>query len=126
MTLKASFKELALLMFFLFIGVILFSSAIYYSEAGNERTSFKSIPKYVDSFVKQSFYFRESSSINKIRLTKFFLNLLILSPLRLIFLHNLPIGTLSSPLHLLIVISTAFLSFNHIEPTALFGGRSLR
>lgn len=45
MTLKASFKELALLMFFLFIGVILFSSAIYYSEAGNERTSFKSIPK---------------------------------------------------------------------------------
>lgn len=46
MTLKASFKELALLIFFLLIGVILFSSAIYYCDAGNERTSFKSIPKY--------------------------------------------------------------------------------
>lgn len=35
MTLKASLRELALLMFFLLIGVILFSSAIYYAEAGN-------------------------------------------------------------------------------------------
>lgn len=35
MTLKASMRELALLMFFLFIGVILFSSAVYYAEAGN-------------------------------------------------------------------------------------------
>lgn len=37
MTLKASLRELALLMFFLFIGVILFSSAVYYAEAGSER-----------------------------------------------------------------------------------------
>lgn len=34
MTLKASMRELGLLMFFLFIGVILFSSAVYYAEAG--------------------------------------------------------------------------------------------
>lgn len=37
MTLKASLRELALLIFFLFIGVILFSSAVYYAEAGAER-----------------------------------------------------------------------------------------
>lgn len=44
MTLKASLRELALLIFFLFIGVILFSSAVYYAEAGAERSHFKSIP----------------------------------------------------------------------------------
>jgi hypothetical protein len=44
MTLKASLRELALLIFFLFIGVILFSSAVYYAEAGSERSYFKSIP----------------------------------------------------------------------------------
>ncbi|KAI1301743.1 Potassium voltage-gated channel protein Shaker [Halotydeus destructor] len=44
MTLKASMRELALLMFFLFIGVILFSSAVYYAESGSERSFFKSIP----------------------------------------------------------------------------------
>ncbi|RWS30875.1 uncharacterized protein B4U80_08491 [Leptotrombidium deliense] len=44
MTLRASMRELGLLMFFLFIGVILFSSAVYYAEAGNERSHFKSIP----------------------------------------------------------------------------------
>src|SRR5437879_5512060 len=33
MTLKASMKELALLIFFLLIGVVLFSSAVYYAEA---------------------------------------------------------------------------------------------
>lgn len=44
MTLKASLRELGLLMFFLLIGVILFSSAIYYAEAGSERSYFKSIP----------------------------------------------------------------------------------
>uniref|UniRef100_T1KEA1 BTB domain-containing protein n=1 Tax=Tetranychus urticae TaxID=32264 RepID=T1KEA1_TETUR len=44
MTLKASLRELALLMFFLLIGVILFSSAVYYAEAGSERSYFKSIP----------------------------------------------------------------------------------
>ncbi|RWS06634.1 potassium voltage-gated channel protein Shaker-like isoform X2, partial [Dinothrombium tinctorium] len=44
MTLRASMRELGLLMFFLFIGVILFSSAVYYAEAGSERSNFKSIP----------------------------------------------------------------------------------
>ena len=44
MTLKASLRELALLIFFLFIGVILFSSAVYYAEADLERSYFKSIP----------------------------------------------------------------------------------
>jgi len=37
-------RELALLIFFLLIGVILFSSAVYYAEAGSERSYFKSIP----------------------------------------------------------------------------------
>lgn len=44
MTLRASLRELGLLMFFLIIGVILFSSAVYYAEAGSERSYFKSIP----------------------------------------------------------------------------------
>uniref|UniRef100_T1KBN6 BTB domain-containing protein n=1 Tax=Tetranychus urticae TaxID=32264 RepID=T1KBN6_TETUR len=44
MTLKSSMRELALLMFFLLIGVILFSSAVYYAEAGHEKSNFKSIP----------------------------------------------------------------------------------
>jgi hypothetical protein len=44
MTLKASLRELALLIFFLLIGVILFSSAVYYAEAGSEKSYFKSIP----------------------------------------------------------------------------------
>lgn len=44
MTLKASLRELGLLMFFLFIGVILFSSAVYYAEADSEKSFFKSIP----------------------------------------------------------------------------------
>ncbi|RWS30107.1 potassium voltage-gated channel protein Shaker-like protein, partial [Leptotrombidium deliense] len=44
MTLKASLRELALLIFFLLIGVILFSSAVYYAEAGSEKSHFKSIP----------------------------------------------------------------------------------
>ncbi|XP_030622943.1 potassium voltage-gated channel subfamily A member 7-like [Chanos chanos] len=43
-TLKASMRELGLLIFFLFIGVILFSSAIYFAEADHENTSFISIP----------------------------------------------------------------------------------
>ncbi|XP_076369919.1 potassium voltage-gated channel protein Shaker-like isoform X2 [Tachypleus tridentatus] len=43
-TLKASMRELGLLIFFLFIGVILFSSTVYYAEADNERSNFKSIP----------------------------------------------------------------------------------
>ncbi|KAM8720384.1 hypothetical protein ACLKA7_006433 [Drosophila subpalustris] len=43
-TLKASMRELGLLIFFLFIGVVLFSSAVYFAEAGSESSFFKSIP----------------------------------------------------------------------------------
>ncbi|XP_046434317.1 potassium voltage-gated channel protein Shaker isoform X6 [Neodiprion fabricii] len=43
-TLKASMRELGLLIFFLFIGVILFSSAVYFAEAGSQESFFKSIP----------------------------------------------------------------------------------
>ncbi|XP_065578511.1 potassium voltage-gated channel protein Shaker-like isoform X2 [Artemia franciscana] len=43
-TLKASMRELGLLIFFLFIGVVLFSSAVYFAEAGSESSLFKSIP----------------------------------------------------------------------------------
>ncbi|KAG5670750.1 hypothetical protein PVAND_000991 [Polypedilum vanderplanki] len=46
-TLKASMRELGLLIFFLFIGVVLFSSAVYFAEAGSDSSLFKSIP---DSF----------------------------------------------------------------------------
>ena len=42
-TLKASISELGMLIFFLLLGVILFSSAIYYAEQG-QNDSFKSIP----------------------------------------------------------------------------------
>lgn len=44
-TLKASLRELALLIFFLFIGVILFSSAAYFAEVDSPKTSFTSIPE---------------------------------------------------------------------------------
>ena len=43
-TLKASMHELGLLMFFLFIGVILFSSAVFFAEGDMEETTFESIP----------------------------------------------------------------------------------
>lgn len=43
-TLRASMRELGLLIFFLFIGVILFSSAIYFAEADHTSTAFISIP----------------------------------------------------------------------------------
>ncbi|XP_033902847.1 potassium voltage-gated channel subfamily A member 2 [Acipenser ruthenus] len=43
-TLKASMRELGLLIFFLFIGVILFSSAVYFAEADEEESQFISIP----------------------------------------------------------------------------------
>ncbi|CAL4085415.1 unnamed protein product, partial [Meganyctiphanes norvegica] len=42
--LKASTKELALLIFFLFIGIVLFASAVYFAEAGQEDSHFESIP----------------------------------------------------------------------------------
>ncbi|KAB5553602.1 hypothetical protein PHYPO_G00040460 [Pangasianodon hypophthalmus] len=44
-TLKASLRELALLIFFLFIGVVLFSSAVYFAEVDSPGTSFTSIPE---------------------------------------------------------------------------------
>ncbi|XP_061556853.1 potassium voltage-gated channel subfamily A member 7 [Phycodurus eques] len=44
-TLKASLRELALLIFFLFIGVILFSSAVYFAEVDRPDTNFTSIPE---------------------------------------------------------------------------------
>ena len=43
-TLKASMRELGLLIFFLFIGVILFSSAIYFVEMDVDSSKFSSIP----------------------------------------------------------------------------------
>ncbi|CAH2220722.1 potassium voltage-gated channel subfamily A member 10 [Pelobates cultripes] len=43
-TLKASMRELGLLIFFLFIGVILFSSAVYFAEVDEPKSQFVSIP----------------------------------------------------------------------------------
>ncbi|XP_029428956.1 potassium voltage-gated channel subfamily A member 10 [Rhinatrema bivittatum] len=43
-TLKASMRELGLLIFFLFIGVILFSSAVYFAEVDEPKSQFTSIP----------------------------------------------------------------------------------
>ncbi|XP_068673866.1 potassium voltage-gated channel subfamily A member 3-like [Montipora capricornis] len=42
-TLRSSSRELAMLMFFLFIGVVLFASAVYYAELGSQ-SNFESIP----------------------------------------------------------------------------------
>lgn len=43
-TLKASFRELLLLIFFLIIGIVIFSSLVYYCEREVSKTEFTSIP----------------------------------------------------------------------------------
>ncbi|XP_041110256.1 potassium voltage-gated channel subfamily A member 2-like [Polyodon spathula] len=44
-TLQASMRELGLLIFFMFIGVILFSSAVYFAETDEQSSVFTSIPE---------------------------------------------------------------------------------
>lgn len=44
-TLKASFRELFLLIFFLCIGIVIFASLVYYCEKSQESTKFTSIPR---------------------------------------------------------------------------------
>ncbi|XP_028333703.1 potassium voltage-gated channel subfamily A member 7 isoform X2 [Physeter macrocephalus] len=44
-TFRASMRELGLLIFFLFIGVVLFSSAVYFAEADRAESHFTSIPE---------------------------------------------------------------------------------
>ena len=43
-TLRSSSRELAMLIFFLLIGVVLFASAVFYAEQDNKESAFSSIP----------------------------------------------------------------------------------
>lgn len=43
-TFKASVQELMLLMFFMMIGLVLFSSGMYFAESGIKESKFESIP----------------------------------------------------------------------------------
>lgn len=43
-TLRSSSRELAMLIFFLLIGVVLFASAVFYAEQDNKKSQFRSIP----------------------------------------------------------------------------------
>ena len=43
-TLRSSSRELAMLIFFLLIGVVLFASAVFYAEQDSEKSQFNSIP----------------------------------------------------------------------------------
>ncbi|XP_035704163.1 potassium voltage-gated channel protein Shaker [Folsomia candida] len=45
LTLKSSMSELFLLIFFVFLGVIMFSSCIYFAEQGDPNSEFTSIPR---------------------------------------------------------------------------------
>ena len=62
-TLRASLNELMLLMFFLVIGVVLFSSSIYYFELGETKSDFHSIPDgfWYAIIVSYKFYFQLSN-----------------------------------------------------------------
>ena len=44
MTLRKSMRELGLLIFFLLIGIVIFSSMVYYAEGGSKSSMFPSIP----------------------------------------------------------------------------------
>jgi hypothetical protein len=44
-TLRASIRELALLIFFLVIGIIVFSSAVYFADLEDKNSDFSSIPE---------------------------------------------------------------------------------